>query len=458
VTAPPELIVVAYPEAGLRVTRTGVAASAAAVDDLAGVLAHAGARLEPLFRVGPARLARGLAVYHRVVAPVENLSGLAAELREQEAVETAYVKPPAAPAVLNDMVPLADEAPSETPDLTSRQGYLDPAPAGVDAHWAWTVPGGDGAGVRIVDVEGAWRFSHEDLMQNQGGVIGGEPTRDVDWRNHGTAVVGEFGGDRTSFGVTGICPEAGVRAVSIFQPDGGTASAAAIRMAADALAAGDIILVELHRSGPGANGIGQDGFIAVEWWPDDYDAIRSATDRGVIVVEAAGNGARDLDDPIYDTPGEGFPPGWSNPFRRAGGRDSGAVVAGAGAPPLGTHGKHWGPDRSRLDFSNWGALVDAQGWGREVTTCGYGDLQGGSVEELWYTDRFSGTSSASPIVVGALGCLQGARRAAGAAPLTPSEARERLRATGSPQQDAPDRPATQRIGSLPDLRQLLSQA
>ena len=50
-----------------------------------------------------------------------------------------------------------------------------------------------------------------------------------------------------------------------------------------------------------------------------------------------------------------------------------------GRPP-GTHGRNHGADRSRLDFSNYGALIDAQGWGREVTTCGYGDLQGGANE------------------------------------------------------------------------------
>jgi hypothetical protein len=42
-----------------------------------------------------------------------------------------------------------------------------------------------------------------------------------------------------------------------------------------------------------------------------------------------------------------------------------------------------GPDRSRLDFSNFGKAVDVQGWGREVTTCGYGDLQGGNNEDFW---------------------------------------------------------------------------
>ena len=129
---------------------------------------------------------------------------------------------------------------------------------------------------------------------------------------------------------------------------------------------------------------------------------------------------------------------------------------GAGAPPPGTHGQNWGVDRSRLDFSNYGARVDCQGWGREVTTTGYGDLQGG-VENLYYTDRFSGTSSASPIVVGAVGCMQGALRAANRPLLTPATARNILRTTGSPQQDEPGRPATQRIGNRPNLRQAFGQ-
>jgi len=130
-------------------------------------------------------------------------------------------------------------------------------------------------------------------------------------------------------------------------------------------------------------------------------------------------------------------------------------VVGAGAPPPNTHGRDWGPDRSRLDFSNYGARVDVQGWGREVTSSGYGDLQGGAAADLWYTDRFSGTSSASPIVVGALACAQGALRARGRIPLSPARAQQVLRTYGSPQQDAPNRPATQRIGLRPDLRRLI---
>jgi hypothetical protein len=468
-----ELIVVAQPQAELRATREDVfSARGADVDPLEELLSSEGVSMRPLFGISEERLRTetsslaattgadvpDLSVYYRVDAPDERLDELAERLREQDVIEAAYVKPPVAPPqLLNEMAPRSEEPPLHTPIFTARQGYLDAAPGGIDARFAWTQAGGRGTGVGIIDIEGAWRFTHEDLTQNQGGVVGGTESTDLGWRNHGTAVTGEFGGDNNTFGVTGICSDANVRAISIF---GGIGSAGAIRRAADMLNPGNIILIELHRPGPRFNFENRDdqrGFIAIEWWPDDFDAIRYAVSRGVIVVEAAGNGAENLDDAIYNTRPAGFPTNWTNPFNRAN-RDSGAVVVGAGAPPPNTHGQNHGPDRSRLDFSNWGALIDAQGWGREVTTGGYGDLQGGANEDEWYTDRFSGTSSASPIVVGALGCVQGVLRARGRVPLSPARARELLRATGSQQQDAPGRPRTQRIGNRPDLRQLIARA
>ena len=94
--------------------------------------------------------------------------------------------------------------------------------------------------------------------------------------------------------------------------------------------------------------------------------------------------------------------------------------------------------------------------GREVTTLGYGDLQNGGSEDRWYADEFAGTSSASPIVVGALACLQGIRRARGVKPLTPAQARAVLRSTGSPQQADTNAPLTQRIGNRPDLKALIA--
>ncbi|MEV4512299.1 S8 family peptidase [Dactylosporangium sp. NPDC049525] len=400
--------------------------------------------------------------FYHVDAPDDRLDELAAQLRESPAVEAAYVKPPAdlavlvsdvsaAPALLNAMAPTGPDAPPVTPDFSGRQGYLDAAPGGIDARWAWTQPGGRGAGVRIVDCEWGWRFTHEDLTANQGGVVAGTADADPQSRgtNHGTAVLGEISGDVNTVGIVGIASDAFISASAFSVP-----TAQAIRAGADRLGPGDILLLEIHRGGPRyPGGDTQFGFIAVEWWPDDYLAVRYAVNRGVIVVEAAGNGSQDLDDPIYDRGDPNWPGWWRNPFRRTD-LDSGAVVVGAGAPSSGNHG----PDRSRLGFSNYGQCVDAQGWGREVVTTGYGDLQGGNVD-VWYTSAFSGTSSASPMIVGALACTQGVLRAHGRPRLSPARARELLRSTGSPQQDAlPSFPATQRIGNRPDLRQLIAAA
>jgi hypothetical protein len=352
---------------------------------------------------------------------------------------------------LEGYVPLTDEPPPQTPDFTDRQEYLDAAPGGIDARYAWTVPGGTGVGVQIIDMEGAWQFTHEDLLQNQGGVAGGTPKDELVWRNQGTNTIGVISADHNGLGVSGICPDARVQGVSFGGQ--GFGAARAIRHAADLLSPGDILLVEVQRRGP------QDRPIPLEWWENEFQAIRYAVDKGVIVVEVAGDGSADLDDPIYETPNDGFPSGWKNPFNRAN-RDSGAIVVGAGAPPSGKYG----PDRSRLHHatsgSNWGSMVDAQGWGRQVATTGGhayepGDLQGGDNEDQWYTSSFYGTHSAAAMVAGALGCVQGVLRGHGRAPLTPARAREELRASGSPQQDAPDGPVSQRIGNRPDLRQLI---
>lgn len=471
-----ELIVLVKPESGLRATKEGFASvTGTDVSSFADFAKSKGITVQPLF--GPEERLKtssasftaatgaelpDLSTYYRVWAPEERLASLAEEISKLDVVSAAYIKPPAEPAQINVMLPTAEEPPTTTPDFTSRQGYLEAAPTGVDAKYAWTQPGGGGAGIRIIDIEGAWRFSHEDLIQNQGGVIAGTQSTDLGWRNHGTAVNGEFGADRNTFGVTGISPDAQARAISIF---GSTGSSGAIRQAADALSPGDIILIELHRAGPRYNFSArgdQKGYVAIEWWPDDFDAIKYATGKGVIVVEAGGNGAENLDDAIYNNPAPGFPAGWTNPYNRNN-RDSGAIVVGAGNPPSGTHGRtgNWMDiyvDRARCGFSNYGAIIDAQGWGWEVTTCGYGDLQGGTNEDYWYTDTFSGTSSASPIIVGVLACVQGILRAQGKALMTPAKARSCLRSTGSAQQDAAGRPATQRVGNRPNIKQLITCA
>ncbi len=471
----PELVVITKPDAAVGVTEQGIASdSGAATDDLAAVLAEASASMHHLFSDEAGNVPSslngdaggtngdelGLAHYFTVDVDPDRMEEVAARLAQCESVDAAYVKPPAEPATILIDQP-QDLAPAVTPDYRSRQNYLDAAPVGIDADYAWSLAGGKGAGVTVVDCEWGWNLDHEDLLVNNGGVICGSSTTQVDFENHGTAVWGEIGGDHNGRGVMGIAPDSELSASSFVT----LPTSKAIKCAADKLTAGDIILLEVHRSGPNDTTPppSQQGYIAIEWWPDDFAAIRYAVNKGIIVVEAAGNGWENLDDAAYNTPAAGFPPGWKNPFNTAN-PTSGAVMVGAGSPPPGTHGRNTSPwnlpyvDRARCGFSNWGSRVDAQGWGWEVTSTGYGTLQGGIDRDKWYTDTFSGTSSASPIVTGALASTQGVLKAKNMPLMDSHRARTLLRQTGSPQQPAPGRPTSQRIGNRPSLKQLIPAA
>lgn len=386
--------------------------------------------------------------FFHVAAPDSALAELHHAIVASGMVSAAYIKPASTVPIINRMTPSAAPTPPQTPDFSANQIYLGNSPTGVGARTSWLSPGGKGEGVQVIDLEWAWQTDHEDLQQNKLGLLGGTADGPTD---HGTAVIGVIGADENGFGVTGIAPAASIGLWAFDSPTSQAIDDAAMR-----LGAGDIMLLEIHRPGPRYNFQERDdqlGYIAIEWWPDDLEAIQFAVSRGIIVVEAAGNGSENLDDPLYNT-GAGFGTTWSNPFASTA---SGAIVVGAGAPPPGTHGKDHGPDRSRLDFSNFGARLDVQGWGREVTTSGYGDLQGGDVRR-YYTNSFSGTSSASPVVVGALACVQSRLVQLGRPRLTAPEARAALRATGAPQQAAPGRPASERIGARPDIQALIAWA
>ena len=488
---PRELILVAEPDAGLRVREGKITSFAEGVDvaPLRELLDAEQAAIRPLYGVSEEWLQHrtsstealmgvgqrlDLSIFYKVTCADDRLESVADHLRRLAFVQSAYIKPGAQLPFIDRGAQRAEGPPPDflSDDFSEFQEYLDAATVGINARYAWTKEGGRGKGVKIIDVEGSWRFSHEDLLENPSGCVGGTPISDPKWIRHGTAVLGMLGGDHNGIGILGICPEAGVKTVSIFDnsdgdpsPDWG--SAAAIRLAADMLGPGNILLLELHRPGPAVkfqeNESTQEGYIPVEWWPCDMAAILYAKSRGVIVVEAAGNGRQNLDAAIYSenpqTPsGPLFPSSWRNPFERDP-IDTGAILVGAGAPPENIHDSgSTAPDRSRWILSNHGRAVDTQGWGLEVASCGgAGDLTQTAEEDRRYTRAFNGTSSAAAMIAGALGCLQGVLRARGA-DLDPAKARALLRDAGlnSPQQDGPQGPASaEPIGPRPDLLRLI---
>jgi len=352
---------------------------------------------------------------------------IAKALNEQDSIWSAFVAPRPIPAV-------ASGSAAGSRNFEPSQGYLHAAPNGIGAAEAWSLVGAKGKSVTICDIEGNWNRSHEDLPKGIK-LIGGTVIDDLGWRNHGTAVLGEMISVSNGFGTVGICHEA-TAVVHSAIVNGVFNTAAALTNAAATLKAGDAILIELQATGPNGK------YVAMQYWDDIFSAIKAAIDKGITVVEAAANGNENFDLPIFN--GTGLQ------------KDSGAIVVGAGVPPT----NHFDVDngyasigvpRSRIWFSNYGKIVNVQAWGWHVSTLGYGDAQGGSTEDNWYTLRFSGTSSASPIVTGSVACLQGRAKAKNGSPLTPNKVRQILMKSGTPQEAGPGVPLSQNIGPQPNL-------
>lgn len=161
----------------------------------------------------------------------------------------------------------------------------------------------------------------------------------------------------------------------------------------------------------------------MENWQANFDVIETVVANGVHVVQAGGNGSVNLDDPQL-----------SSRFKRDI-RDSGAILVGASRSTA----------RTPMCWSNHGDRIDMHGFGENVVTTGYGDRFDEGPNRL-YTSTFSGTSSASPIVAGAVANLQGYAQATLGVNLEPITMRHHLATTGTPQSSGVN------IGPLPDLR------
>lgn len=384
--------------------------------------------------------------FHLRLPPGVSVQAACELLNTSELVELA--RPVQRPA------PLPSRTGLGAPDWEPNQGYLDPAPDGIDARAAWFGAGTRGGGVRILDLEYQFLPGHHDLppiqYPNQAQVpTGGDFSNTGAHTSHGTAVLGVMLGLDDGVGVVGIASSAQghfIGTIEVEAPGGGLVQdiAGALFDALTMIGPGDVILIEQQVIGPNYTGplSNQFGLVPAEWLFDVYTAVQTAVGNGYVVVAAAGNGQQNLDGPEYSSGNDGH-----FPFLVA--NDSGSILVGAGAAPA-TFGGTLAA-RSRLAFSNYGARLDVQAWGERIYTTGYGTLNwGGPGVFQWYTANFAGTSGAAPIVAGAAALVQSQhRRLQGGASLDPLALRALLRATGTPQGGT--NPASEHIGPMPDV-------
>lgn len=341
---------------------------------------------------------------------------LVTALNDWPLVEFAYLHPGAvSPPAVN---------PGDDP-LGVMQGYLDAAAlGGIDARYAWTVPGGDGAGQSLVDIEWGWNLQHEDLREHAISLLWGENIKDL---RHGTNVLGIIAAADNALHCIGITPKlARIAVVGQWKTPQDYVTGPAVLEALSAMVPGDVLLLEAQTILFGYENV------PLEIEPAVFDLVHFATEHGIVVIAAAGNGGVDLDT-VRDPNGEAL-------FDRNY-RDSGAILVGSAHAAT----------RKRLSSSCYGDRVDCFAWGDQVVTLD---------SDNWgaYHDRtradFSQTSAAAAIVAGAALAVQGAYYASTGNRLEPQAMRKLLsNSFNTPSVDPPH----DRIGVMPDLRSIIQK-
>ncbi|EJV75318.1 S8 family peptidase [Bacillus thuringiensis] len=358
-----------------------------------------------------------------------DVQALLAKFEKSSLIETAYLQEEETPP--EEHLPNLSVNPYDEPRLT-RQGYLEPAPLGINAPYAWSIKGGDGKGTTFVDMEYGWLLSHEDLVNQKIELMSGQ--NKSEHHDHGTSVLGIVSAEDNNIGGIGIAPKAKVKVVSQIRDNGNYNTADAILSAVNNMQAGDILLLEAQAT---YDGYGDKNYFPVEVKPDIFDAIRMGTNKGIIIIEAGANGGNDLDQ-FRDRNGKQVLNRNSPDFK-----DSGAIMVGAASARV---------PHKRSYFSNYGSRVDVYGWGNAVDTT---DAKPSEFITNLYTSSFAGTSSASPIIAGAAASIQGIAKNNQGRVYTPRQLRDILSdsSTGTKSND----PTSDKIGVLPDLKAILSK-
>jgi len=336
--------------------------------------------------------------------------------------------------------------------LFSRQGYLSEAPVGISVAAAWENRA-DGFGITVVDLERGWNLSHQDLPAGVpllNGVI--RPGSVF----HGTGVLGILAGvHNNGKGIAGIAPNTTIKIISdhlsgltgdepLSELDAlQQETADMIEQALRHLSFGDVLLVEVSYGG-----------VPAEIDARIRDNIREATQRGIIVVEPAGNDDEDLDE-FRDVFGNRI----FNRTQPGEFEDSGAIIVGA-ASSSHPHVR-WIGSKNRTSF---GTRVDCYAWGEDIVTAG--SILRPTRNDAYFDgtdigfEFFGGTSGAAAIIAGVCVLVQNLQTNPVLVPLSgvsgkfgPDAMRRLLRKVGNGTESLfPD----DRIGIMPDFNKILA--
>ncbi|WHS62682.1 S8 family serine peptidase [Pseudomonas sp. G2-4] len=338
----------------------------------------------------------------------EELQRLATTLRDMDIVEYVEIEPvepeldPVVPAPTPPGECMSAASTSTTPNFVDRQDYLQgdlgSDAIGIDAMNAWRLFEATGRGIRCADIEnGHFAYDHEDL--EGANFIELVPMPGENTNDHGTAVAGVVFARNNGFGILGVAYD-----VDVFYgiSQGPLGRVGGIAEGLKHLRAGDVFIYEMQTGGREGKLVPADFNRAV------WDITKQATDAGIIVIAAAGNGSEDLDHPFYEE------------YRSRG--DNGSILVGAGTRT----------GRNRFVFSTYGSPIHLQGWGDGyIATCGIGDLFNEGPTKT-YTSLFAATSAATAVVGAAAIAVQSWFKRTSTV-ITPRHMRELLIRTGTPQ-------------------------
>ena len=277
-----------------------------------------------------------------------------------------------------------------TPDYVPLQTYLEePGPRyqGMNVRKAWAKQV-TGKGARVHFSDGGLFPQHEDLRGNRNlKIITLQPNGDP---GHGTKSVGILLATPNGFGMTGMCHASELYLYNNQARDASLHSQTPKDLLRH-VEPGDIVAINRQSAHPDVLSTFLPSLHESDWW----DMAKALTERGAVVIFAAGNGSSKTIADKGTTAGYGVSLADWPYFHDHGEAD--AIVIGACQSWDGKPHQY-----SNFNYPHW--MLNA--WGDSVATLGKGALQDKSADDRDYTANYGGTSSATPLVAGALSLIQ----------------------------------------------------